>query len=401
LFCHLTKRIKLGIFIFIERIYLLMKPITRKQFLLSLVAGASAMAISACEQKKSSNQNPTATRISENNSDSPETPQSANQELAPTPTREEQTTSPKSTSPHQDPTETQVETVTVLPNPSATLPASAITPAGSPDLVVARGGDDPEVLVRRAIAALGGIEQFITKGAKVVIKPNICTAYLPYEYASTTNPWVVSALVKIALEAGAGDVTVMDNPFGGSAEDAYVISGIQEQVEAAGGKMAVMSRLKFIETQIPKGIKIKKWPIYEDVKKADVLINVPIAKNHGLSKLTLGMKNLMGVVQNREYLHSDIGQTLADLTSQVYPTLTIVDAIRMLTYGGPTGGDLNAVKKIDTIIASRDIVAADSYAASLFDIQPDELSYVKAGVEMGLGRSDLQNLKIEELTVSG
>jgi uncharacterized protein (DUF362 family) len=378
-----------------------MKPITRKQFLLSLVAGASSIAISACEQKKSSNSFPTATRISENNSTSTETPKTVKQPLVPTTTHEQQAITPISSSPHQDPTETQVDTVTPLPIPSATLPASAITPAGSPDLVVARGGDDPEVLVRRAIAALGGMEQFIPKGAKVVIKPNICTAYLPYEYASTTNPWVVAALVKLALEAGAGDVTVMDNPFGGSAEDAYVISGIQEQVEAAGGKMAVMSRLKFIDTQIPKGITIKKWPIYEDILKADVLINVPIAKDHGLTKLTLGMKNLMGVVQNREGLHSDIGQRLADLTSQVYPTLTIVDAIRMLTYGGPTGGDPNAVKKIDTIIASRDIVAADSYAASLFDMQPDELSYVKAGVEMGLGRSDLKNLKIEEVAIGG
>ena len=378
-----------------------MKPLTRKQFLLSLVAGASAMAISACEQKKSTSLYPTVTRPPEENSILTETPNAANKELSSTPTRDEQETASGGPSLHQDPTETQADAATPIPDPTETLPMSAITPSGSPDLVVARGGDDPEVLVRRAIAAFGGMEQFIPKGAKVVIKPNICTAYLPYEYASTTNPWVVGALVKMALEAGAGDVTVMDYPFGGSAEDAYVISGIQEQVEAAGGKMAVMSRLKFIETEIPKGKKINKWPIYEDVLKADVLINVPIAKDHGLSKLTLGMKNLMGVVQNREGLHSDIGQRLADLTSRVYPTLTIIDSIRMLTYGGPTGGDPNAVKKIDTIIASRDIVAADSYAASLFDMQPDELSFVKAGVEMGLGRSDLQNLRIEEIAVGG
>ena len=374
-----------------------MKPLTRRQFLLSLMAGASAMAISACEQKKSTNLFPTATRISEKNTISPETPQSANQELSSIPTTEEQATVLKGTSVPQDPTATQLD---VFP-PTVTLPVPGVTPAGSPDLVVARGGDDPEELVRRALAAIGGMELFIPKGAKVVIKPNICTAYHPYEYASTTNPWVVGALVKMALEAGAGDVTVMDYPFGGSAEDAYVISGIQEQVEAAGGKMVFMSRLKFVETKIPKGKKINKWPIYEDVLKADVLINVPIAKDHGLAKLTLGMKNLMGVVQNREGLHSSIGQRLADLASRVYPTLTIVDAIRMLSYGGPTGGDLNAVKKIDTIIVSRDIVAADSYAASLFDLQPDELSFVKAGVEMGLGRSDLQNLKIEEIAVGG
>jgi uncharacterized protein (DUF362 family) len=378
-----------------------MKPLTRKQFLLSLVAGASAMAISACEQKKSSTPFPTATRISDNKSISLKTPETTNQSPVPTRTLDKQATKPESTSPNQEPTETQIAAVTPAPIPTDTLPAAMNTPMGSPDLVVARGGDDPEVLVRRAIAALGGMEQFISNGAKVVIKPNICTAYLPYEYASTTNPWVVGALVKMAFEAGAGDVSVMDFPFGGTAEEAYVISGIKEQVEASGGKMVVMSRLKFIETQIPKGKEINKWPIYEDVLKADVLINVPIAKDHGLTKLTLGMKNLMGVVLHRESIHSSIGQKLADLASQVYPTLTIIDSIRLLTYGGPTGGDPNAVKKLDTIIASRDIVAADSYGASLFNMLPDELSYVKTGVEMGLGRSDLQNLKIEEIAVGG
>jgi uncharacterized protein (DUF362 family) len=376
-----------------------MTPLTRRQFLQSLVVGASSIAISACQQKKNPILNPTATRISENETSPTSIPEAAEKPVTPSNTGQDEIVDTPISA--QQPVNPTANPAAPAAAPSNTPPAPAAAPMGSPDLVVARGGDDPESLVRRAIAAMGGLEQFVAKGAKVVIKPNICTAYLPYEYASTTNPWVVATLVKMALEAGAGNVTVMDYPFGGSAEEAYMISGIQEQVEAAGGKMLLMSRLKFVETEIPNGKKIKKWPIFEDVLKADVLINVPIAKDHGLSKLTLGMKNLMGVVQNREGLHSSIGQRLADLTSRVYPTLTVIDAIRMLTYGGPTGGDLNAVKKIDTIIVSRDIVAADSFAASLFDMKPDELSFVKAGVEMGLGRSDLQNLKIEEIAVGG
>jgi uncharacterized protein (DUF362 family) len=378
-----------------------MKHLTRKQFLLSLLAGANAMVISACEQKRSTNVFSTATRISENKPITQNTPQVGNNEAESTQSTAAQTTTPANASSQPTLTDTQVVEESIGNSPTETIPVSAVTPMGSPDLVVARGGDDPEELIRRGLAALGGIDQFVSKGAKVVIKPNICTAYHTYEYASTTNPWLIGALVKMAYEAGASDVSVMDYPFGGSAENAYVISGIREQVEAAGGKMVVMSNLKFIETQIPKGKKINKWPIYEDVLKADVLINVPIAKDHGLTKLTLGMKNLMGVVLNRENLHSNIGQRLADLTSRVYPTLTVIDSIRMLTNGGPTGGDLNAVKKLDTIIVSRDIVAADSYAATLFNMQPDELSNVNAGVEMGLGRSDLKNLKIEEIAVGG
>jgi uncharacterized protein (DUF362 family) len=378
-----------------------MKPLTRKQFLQSLLAGASALAISACEQKEISHSLPAATKLSENSQISTETTQTTHQNANATQANNRQSTTPERTATEQTSTVAPLNTVEQTSIPTATLPASAIPPMGSPDLVVARGGDDPEALVRRAILALGGMEQFVSKGAKVVIKPNICTAYLPYEYASTTNPWVVAALVKLSWEAGARDVVVMDSPFGGPAEEAYVISGIKEQVEAAGGKMVIMSNLKFAETQIPKGKDIKKWPIYEDVLKADVFINVPIAKDHGLTRLTLGMKNLMGVVLHREGLHSNIGQRLADLTSQVYPTLTVIDSIRMLTYGGPTGGDPNAVKKIDTIIASRDIVAGDSYGASLFNMQPDELSFITAGVDMGLGRSDLKNLKIEEIAVGG
>jgi uncharacterized protein (DUF362 family) len=344
-----------------------MKSLSRRQFLLSLLAGASAAVISACEKK--------------------------NPVIGPEITM--------GVTPTQDNSDGNQPTVSPMTKPTETLNTRQPTPVGSPDLAVAHGGDDPEILVRRAISALGGIEQFVPKGAKVVIKPNICTAYHSYEYASTTNPWVVAALVKLCLEAGAGNVSVMDYPFGGTAEQAYNISGIQEQVEAAGGNMLVMSRLKFNDTKIPSGKKITKWPVYEDVLKADVFINVPIAKDHGLTRLTLGMKNLMGVVQNREGLHSSIGQRLADLTSLVYPTLTVVDSIRILLSGGPTGGNLDAVKKMDTIIAGRDIVATDSYAAGLFGIEPDKISYIKAGAAMGLGRSDVQNLKIEEITVGG
>jgi uncharacterized protein (DUF362 family) len=132
---------------------------------------------------------------------------------------------------------------------------------------------------------------------------------------------------------------------------------------------------------------------------ADVLIDVPIAKHHSLARLTLGMKNLMGVITDRPQMHINLGQRLADLSSRVRPHLTVVDAVRILMDHGPTGGSLDDVKKTDTLIASPDIVAADSYAATLFGLRPDDLDYVGAGVSMGLGRSDLGNLKIEEITV--
>ncbi len=296
--------------------------------------------------------------------------------------------------------------------PRTSLPATAVpsatpapTPAPTPTLgleyphiAVARGGE-PEQLVRRAMAALGGMERFVHPGDDVIVKPNICVGYHTYEYAATTNPWVVAELVKQCLGAGARRVRVMDSPFGSGPEQAYAVSGIQEQVLAAGGEMEIMSRFKFVATEIPEGLSLRQKEIYQDVLTADLVINVPIAKHHNLGRLTLGMKNLMGVITDRPEMHAKLGQRLADLTSRIRPGLTVVDAVRILLRHGPTGGSLDDVKQLDTVIASPDIVAADSYAATLFGIDPAGLGFVRAGTAMGLGRSDLDSLTIEEIAV--
>jgi len=277
-------------------------------------------------------------------------------------------------------------------------PRPASTQAQNPYLVVARGGQ-PDAIVRAAINALGGMQRFVPHGANVIIKPNICVAYHTYEYAATTNPWVVGALVKLCLEAGAGSVKVMDSPFGGTPTDAYKISGIQDQVTAAGGQMEFMRAIKYVTINIPNAVNLTSTDIYDDILKADVLINVPIAKTHDLAGLTLGMKNLMGVIKDRGRLHIDLGNCLTDLNSRVHSTLTVIDAVRILTRNGPTGGNLADVKELDTVIASPDIVAADSYGATLFGMKPEDLDYVKVATARGLGRSDLNNLKIEEIPV--
>ena len=285
--------------------------------------------------------------------------------------------------------------------PDASTPAAATRtptplPPGAPDLAVARG-TDPETIVRRALGAFGGMEKFVPKNASVIIKPNICVAYHTYEYAATTNPWVVAALVRSCLEAGARSVQVMDLPFGGTQQEAYARSGIGEQVQAAGGEMISMPGFRYIPADIPQGRDLKQVKVFDEVMKADVLINVPIAKTHGLAGLTLGMKNLMGLIQDRASIHANLGQRVADLASLFRPTLTVVDAIRILTAHGPSGGNLSDVRQLDTVIVSPDIVAADSYATTLFGLRPDDIAYIPAAAAMDLGRSDLQSLKIEEI----
>ena len=365
-----------------------MKEITRKQFLRWLAASIGAVGgsslLAACGQE-----------------DTPvpaASPSPTPKALLPTPTGQATAVA----TPTAGETATATATAGASTAPTATAGETSVPteapPVGYPDLVVARGGE-PEQLVRRAVAALGGIERFVQPGHDVIVKPNICVAYYTYEYAATANPWVVGALVKLCREAGAGRVRVMDSPFGGTAEEAYVRSGIQEHVVAAGGQMEIMSGFKYVPTDIPLGVDLRRCDIYDEILNADVVIDVPIAKHHNLARLTLGMKNLMGVIRDRPAMHANLGQRLADLTSRVRPSLTVVDAVRILVRNGPTGGNLDDVRKMDTLIASPDIVAADSYAATLFGVQPSELEYVRAGTAMGLGRMDLGNLRIEEITV--
>ena len=274
----------------------------------------------------------------------------------------------------------------------------AVIPPGAAYLAVARG-ESPAALVQAALKALGGIERFVKPGNDVIIKPNICTAYHSYEYASTTNPEVVGTLVQLCLGAGASKVRVMDYPFGGSARLAYIRSGISEAVKASGGVMEEMSSLKYREVDIPEGRDIEKWMVYGDILDTDVLINVPIAKHHNLARLTLGMKNLMGTILERNKFHINLGQRIADLNSLVRPTLNVVDSVRILMNHGPTSGNLADVKMTNTIIASHDIVAADAYATSLFGLTGADIPAIRDGAEMALGTMDLSSVRVEEISV--
>jgi len=273
------------------------------------------------------------------------------------------------------------------------------TPAyGDVYLSVVRG-EDPAAMTMRAIAAIGGIEQFVKNGADVIVKPNICTDYYTYEYGATTNPQVVAAIVQLCIGAGAKRVRVMDNPFGGTALSAYKRSGIEDAVIAVGGEMEVMNNNKFRKNAIPDGVDIQEWMFYQDILDADTVINVPIAKSHGTTRLTLGCKNLMGTILNRGQIHANIYQRIADLTSRVRPALTVVDGVRTLMRGGPTGGNLDDVKMSNTIIASADVVAADSQAATLFELTAADIGYIPAAAAMGLGTMDLTSVKVEEFSV--
>jgi len=273
------------------------------------------------------------------------------------------------------------------------LTARAVS-ASRPDLVVAHGSS-PAGITRSAVEALGGIRSFISRGDVVVVKPNIAWDRIP-EQAATSNPEVVATVVKLCLEAGAKKVMIFDRPVN-DPRRCYVQSGISAAIKPLGAELKYMDERKFREVSI-KGDALKSWPLYTEIFEADKLINLPIAKHHGLAKLTLSMKNWMGVMGgSRRGIHQKLDESLADLSLVIKPTLTVLDAVRILTANGPQGGSLTDVKKTDIVIAGVDQVTIDSYGATLFGLRGSDLGYVKAAHRRGLGTLDLSKLFIKKI----
>ncbi|HLA26920.1 MAG TPA: DUF362 domain-containing protein [Syntrophales bacterium] len=266
------------------------------------------------------------------------------------------------------------------------------------DLAVVRG-PSPKLITRAAIDALGGMSKFISRGDIVVVKPNIGFDRLP-EQAATTNPEVLAELVRLCLEAGAKKVRVFDRSVN-DARRCYVQSGIAAAALAAGADVSYVDDRKFKNMEI-RGIALKSWPLYTEIIEADKVINVPIAKQHGLSKLTLSMKNWMGVIGGlRSMIHQNIDESLVDLAMVIKPALTVLDCVRILTDNGPQGGDYRDVRKLDTVIAGVDQVAIDSYGATLFGLKGSDLGYVRVGRDAGLGKMDLATLGIRKIHIPG
>ncbi|MFZ5515609.1 MAG: DUF362 domain-containing protein [Candidatus Zhuqueibacterota bacterium] len=269
---------------------------------------------------------------------------------------------------------------------------------GGIDLSVVQNGE-PAAMVRMAIEVLGGIGKFVNKGDVVVVKPNIGWDRVP-EQAATTNPDVVAEIVNLCVKAGASRVKVFDNTCN-EARRCYMRSEIESAAEKAGADVSFMYDQKYKKVTIEKGIAVQSWEFYQDALEADVFINVPIAKHHSLSRVTLGMKNMMGIIGgNRGKIHNQFEKKIVDMNLVVRPQLTIIDAVRMLMANGPVGGNLNDVKKMDTIIAGVDIVAVDAYGATLFGHAPEDLGFIREAHQRGLGTMNLKELKIEKVNLA-
>ena len=269
-----------------------------------------------------------------------------------------------------------------------------------PDLAIVTGKNYKEV-VAHSIELLGGMEQFVRTGDTVVIKPNIGWDRKP-EQAANTHPLVVQGLIEMVLDSGATRVDLFDHTCN-EKRRCYQNSGMVDMVKSFGSKkvrLEHIDRRKFIPVNIERGKSLTNWEIYEQAITADVYINVPVAKHHGLSKLSLGLKNSMGVIGgNRGKLHHNLGQRLADLATVVSPTLTVIDATRTLLRNGPQGGNVDDVRLLDQVIASVDPVAADAYGTTLFGLVPGDIDSTVAAHKMGLGQMDLTKVNLLKKTL--
>jgi len=267
---------------------------------------------------------------------------------------------------------------------------------GQPDLAFVQG-NSPAAITKEAIALLGGLNRFVAKGDVVMVKPNIGWDRTP-EMAACTNPEIIKTLVEMSLAAGAKKVVVMDNTTN-QAQRCYIRSGIQEAAKAAGADVPFVNPRRVKKMAI-KGEWLKEWEVIQDFVEADKIINVPIVKHHSLCRATLGMKNWLGAIGgSRNQLHQKLDQAMIDLAAFFKPTLTVLDAYRILVRNGPQGGRPSDTKLMKTVVAGVDYVAVDAMGASFLEIAPQELLYLRLGKEKGLGEFQLEKLRIEKRTV--
>jgi len=291
----------------------------------------------------------------------------------------------------------------LLVAPGTVIPSSGAHSAGMDQATVSElstsEGGDPFATTVSSVEGLGGMSAFVNRGDSVLLKPNIGWDRR-VEQGANTHPEVVRAVGEMCLEAGADRVVILDRTSN-DARRSYRSSGMQDMVKSFSDQRISLDFVRenrFLKTDISSGVVIRKWPLYEEALKADIIINIPVAKHHSISRLTLGMKNLMGLIGgNRGLFHSGIGQKLADITSVLDPGLTVLDATRIMVRNGPTGGRLEDVKILNRVAASSDPVALDAYGATLFGVAPGDLSFVTAAHRMGLGEMDLKKVRMIEI----
>jgi uncharacterized protein (DUF362 family) len=273
-------------------------------------------------------------------------------------------------------------------------------PAGPKPVLVAVRDGSRAAMLDKALASLGGIGVFVKPGQTVLIKPNIGWD-APPERGANTHPELVGHLTQLCLAAGAKSVSVFDNTCD-QWQRTYANSGIEAAVKAAGGRMvngkdATMYR----ETAIPGGVSLKTAKVHELVLDSDVFFNVPVLKHHSGALMTAAMKNLMGVVWERDIYHrTDLQQTIADFLTLRKPTLNILDAYHPMVRNGPRGRSVDDCVEKRMLLVSADPVLIDAAAAKILGHEPSAVTHVKLAADLRIGEMDVAKAEVRRLSLA-
>ncbi len=268
-----------------------------------------------------------------------------------------------------------------------------------PLIGVARG--EKKYLVKSALDAIGGIEKFINPGDRVLLKPNISFA-ANAECGATTSVEIIKQVVELCLKQGASKVIILDYPLA-SPDLCIERTRIREAIIDTDkvSLLLLNKERQFVDVEVPNGKELKTVKIAKELQKADKFINLPTAKSHSATGVSLGIKNLMGLIWDRSYLHKiDLHRAIAELVLVIKPHLTIIDATRVLTSGGP-GGPGKTIT-LNTVIASTDLVAVDSYAVGLSQwynksFTGRNVKYILEAHNLGLGEIDTEKMEVREV----
>ncbi|MDA3880976.1 MAG: DUF362 domain-containing protein [Prolixibacteraceae bacterium] len=274
--------------------------------------------------------------------------------------------------------------------------------SGTPvDLVAVMGGE-PGAMFKRALAEMGGMNKFVKPGYKVCIKPNIGWDKSP-EFAANANPELIGEIVKQCFDAGASEVLVFDNTCD-DWRQCYQNSGIEKAAKDAGANMIPGHQESYYRNvSIPKGKILKEAKIHQAILDSDIWINVPVLKHHGGARLSISMKNHMGIVWDRRFFHSnDLQQCIADIcTLDKKPVLNVVDAYRTLKSNGPRGKSESDVVLTKSLFMSQDIVAVDTAAAKFFsqieEMPLDHVEHLANGQSLNIGTMNLESLNVKRI----
>ena len=254
---------------------------------------------------------------------------------------------------------------------------------------------DPRAALNAALDAIGGIGRFVKAGERVVVKPNVGWDRTPAQGANT-HPELVGEMVRLCLRAGAAEVKVVDNSCN-DPRRSFLRSGILEAGETAGATVLLPAEEDMVEVNLG-GRVLTSWPVLRHFIETDRFINMPVIKQHNLTRCTVGMKNLYGILGGRRNrLHQAIEESIVDLAAFVRPTLTVVDGTRVMTRGGPQGGSLDYLTIHNTVICSTDQVAADARSAEYLDVRPDQVGHIVLAQEAGLGSMDYRTSGFQEI----